>query len=134
MKTEFLRYKKLWLLIGLMMIVFVITETLTSSPIDTGVEVSDKILHTAGYFVLMGWFVQIFHGRKHQLLLAAGFVSMGIVLEFLQGWGGVRQYEVADMLANASGVALAWLLSLTRFIYALLWFEKVVSRQNTTRN
>jgi len=121
MKNMNLRYKKAWLLLGFAMIAFVVFETLTSSPIDMGIKISDKLLHITGYFGMMGWFVQIFHNSKHRLLLAAGFVCMGIALEVLQGWGGHRHYEVADMLANATGVMLAWLLALTRFSY-ILWF------------
>jgi VanZ family protein len=121
MKNMNLRYKKIWLLLGFAMIAFVIFETLTSSPIGTGIKISDKLLHIAGYFGMMGWFVQIIHNNKHRLLLAIGFGCMGIALEILQGWGGIRQYEVADMLANATGVILAWLLALTRFSY-ILWF------------
>jgi len=49
---------------------------------------------------------------------------MGISLEFLQDWGGVRHFEVNDMIANSSGVLLAWVLVLTPFPGLLLWFEK----------
>jgi VanZ family protein len=132
MKNMNLRYKKTWLLLGFVMIAFVVYETLTSSPIGSGMKISDKFLHVAGYFGMMGWFVQIIHNSKHRLLLAAGFVCMGITLEFLQGWGGIRQYEVADMLANATGVMSAWLLALTRFSNILLLVESGLGKQDAT--
>ena len=128
MKKSTLRYQNVWLFIGIAMIVFVIYETLTSSPIQPGFKISDKMLHIVGYFGMMGWFVQIFKSRNQQLVLAVGFVSMGIMLEFIQGWGGIRHYEVADMVANASGVILAWLLSLTRFSDVLFSVETKVIR------
>ena len=131
MKNETLRYKKLWLTIGLLMIAFVVVETLTPSPIGTGMHISDKILHIAGYFGMMGWFVQIFHNRKYQLLMAIGFISMGMMLELVQGWGGVRQYEVADMLANGTGVVLAWLLSLSGFRNILLKVELIILKHKS---
>lgn len=131
MKNETLRYKKLWLTIGLLMIAFVVVETLTPSPIGTGMQISDKVLHITGYFGMMGWFVQIFHNRKYQLLLAIGFISMGMMLEFVQGWGGVRQYEVTDMLANGTGVVLAWLLSLSSFRNILLKVELIILKHRS---
>ena len=130
MKNNNLRYKKTWLLLGFAMIAFVVFETLTSSPIGIGVKISDKILHITGYFGMMGWCVQIIHNSKHRLLLAAGFICMGITLEFLQAWGGARHFEIADMLANATGVGLAWLLALTRFSSILLLIESGLGKQD----
>ena len=118
-----LKYKPLWLVIGYLMIAFVVQQTLTSSPMDTGIKFSDKFLHTVGYFGLMGWFVQIYHQKKMKIIGAVFFISMGISLEFLQGWSGVRQYELNDMLANAMGVVIAWLLSFTRFADVLSYAE-----------
>ena len=115
---------------GFTMITFVVYQTLTSSPLGTGIRISDKLLHITGYFGMMGWFIQIFHERKQKILLAAGFISMGIMLEFIQGWGGIRQYEVADMLANTTGVALAWALAYTRFSNILLTVESVIQNKN----
>ena len=130
MITKNLRYKNFWLVMGFTMITFVVYQTLTSSPLGTGIRISDKLLHITGYFGMMGWFIQIFHDRKQKILLAAGFVSMGIMLEFIQGWGGIRHYEVADMLANTTGVALAWALAYTRFSNILLTVESVIHNKN----
>ena len=121
-----LKYRKLWLFIGYMLIAIVVYQTLTAHPI--GVELlsfSDKFLHTVGYFVLMGWFVQIYHGRQQRILWALFFIIMGVVMEFLQDLSGVRFYEVNDMLANGLGVMLAWILSNTKFSNIILMFEKV---------
>ena len=130
MITKNLRYKNFWLAMGFTMITFVVYQTLTSSPLGTGIRISDKLLHITGYFGMMGWFVQIFNDRKQKILLAAGFIGMGILLEFIQGWGGIRQYEVADMLANTTGVALAWALAYTRFSDILLTVESVIHNKN----
>ena len=87
MITKKLRYKNFWLVMGFTMITFVVYQTLTSSPLGTGIRISDKVLHITGYFGMMGWFIQIFHDKKQKILLATGFISMGIMLEFIQGWG-----------------------------------------------
>ncbi|MBI3188522.1 MAG: VanZ family protein [Gammaproteobacteria bacterium] len=124
-----LKYKKIWIILGLTMIAFVVFQTLTSSPVGSGLKISDKLMHIVGYFGMMGWFVQIFNKRMQQLWLAAGFIILGVVLEFLQGWGGIRHYELADMLANATGVILAWIFAFTRFSVILLWIESGLSRR-----
>jgi len=121
-----LSYKKLWLIIGYSLILFVIYETLTSDPVSIGIPFSDKYMHTVGYFVLMGWFVQIYHQKKQRIFWGVFFITMGISLEFLQDWGGVRYFEVNDMLANSLGVVIAWLLSNTVFSNSLFIFEKLV--------
>lgn len=120
-----LRYRILWLLIGYAMIAFVIVQSLIPSPVSVGFELSDKIYHVVGYFGLMGWFVQIYRGKQERLFWAVIFIAMGILLEFLQGVGGVRHFEINDMIANASGVVIAWVLSGTVFSSCLLWMERI---------
>jgi VanZ family protein len=105
------------------MVLFVIYSSLTSSPVTIDVKFSDKILHVVGYFALTGWFIQIYHTSKMRYLLVTLFISMGIGLEFLQDLGGDRYFEVQDMLANTTGVLLAWLLVKTPFPGLLYWLE-----------
>ena len=57
-------------------------------------------------------------------MLAAAFVAMGIALEFIQGWTGYRDFEVADMLADAAGVAAGWALAPPRLPNLLRGIEK----------
>jgi VanZ family protein len=120
-----LKYEPLWLFVGLSMVIFVVYSSLTSDPmnVDMGFEWQDKVLHTIAYFGLMGWFIQIFHQQKTRYVLAVVFIAMGISLEFLQDFGGVRYFEVSDMFANTLGVLLAWSLVMTPFPKLLSWFE-----------
>lgn len=53
----------------------------------------------------MFWFAQLYPARR---LYAAGFIALGVALEFVQGWLGYRAYEHHDMLANTLGVLLGW--------------------------
>lgn len=108
-----LRFKFLWLTIGYLMVVFVIYSSLSTSEVVLDISLSDKLMHVLGYFGLMGWFMQIYRGKRVGFLLAAIFIVMGISLEFLQELGGVRYFEVADMFANTLGVMIAWALSLS---------------------
>lgn len=127
---KYLKFKSLWLSIGYAMVVFVIYSSLTSDPlnVDMGFKMQDKVLHTVGYFGLMGWFIQIYQQKNAHYILAAIFITMGISLEFLQDFGGVRYFEVNDMVANSAGVLLAWSLVKTPFSKVLFWFEERISQ------
>lgn len=119
-----LKYKPVWLVLGYLMIALVIQQTLTSAPMAVGFEMSDKLLHALGYFVLMGWFVQIYPGVSARMVWGLFFIAMGVVMEYLQGIGGIRHYEVNDMVANGLGVVIAWGMSYTGFSHILEKFEK----------
>lgn len=120
-----LKYKSVWLLIGYALVITLVYQTLTDHPVDVGEHISDKFMHTVGYFILMGWFVQIYHSKQQRILCALFFIAMGISMEFLQDLGGVRFYEVNDMLANGLGVLIAWALSVTKFSNSLIMFEQI---------
>lgn len=71
----------------------------------------DKLEHLTAYGCLMLWFCAAYCGRA-RLIAGLLLVTLGIVLEILQGWGGVRYFEYADMVANSTGVLLGvWLAS-----------------------
>ena len=126
-----LKLRPLWLLIGYMLIAYVIYETLTADPVNVDIHLpfADKYMHALGYFILMGWFVQIYHSKKAKLIGALFFIGMGIGLEFLQEMGGVRYFEVADMIANALGVFIALSLSNTVFEKSLLYIDTMIAKK-----
>ena len=101
-----LRYRKLWLIIGYLLIALVIFLSLTSSPveIDTSLPYEDKLLHMIAYFVLTFWFIQIYHIRHHVIRWVIVFLCLGTLLEYLQGFDANRYSEVADVFANTLGV------------------------------
>ena len=84
------------------MVAAVVWGSLTPSPPAAG---NDKVGHFVVYGVLMFWFAQLYARR---LPFAAGFIALGIALEFAQGWLGYRSFELYDMLANGAGVLLGW--------------------------
>ena len=128
--NEDLVLRSLWLKIGYFLVICVIILTLIPDPYYTlGIDdlfenLSDKAQHLFAYVMLMGWFIQIYHSRKSHLVLATSFILMGVVLEFLQGLGQTRMFEVADMVANSIGVLLTWLVANTRCSNILLYFER----------
>lgn len=81
---------------------------LSLTPSPPGVQVSDKLGHIAAYAALMFWFCWFYRERRTRTALAAGFIALGIALEFAQGALGSRHFEVYDMAANTLGVLLGW--------------------------
>lgn len=119
-----LRYKTLWLSMGISLVVTVIVLSLIAPPKDMMETLpNDKLGHFTAYFVLMGWFAQIYHTNKQRWLYLIGFLMLGLTLEILQGLGGVRQADWLDMLANTAGVISAFLVTKTRLAYILLYIE-----------
>jgi VanZ family protein len=81
--------------------------SLIPSPPAAGFEGGDKLAHFFAYAALTYWFSQ-FYFHSTRLLYALGFAAMGVGLEFAQGALGYRSFELADMIANALGVAAGW--------------------------
>lgn len=69
----------------------------------------DKINHIIAYGTLMGWFAQLY-ARSEHLFIAIYLLAYGIAIELAQGATGYRFFELLDILANSSGILIAWLL------------------------
>lgn len=104
-----LRFRLLWLIAGWMLVLLVIYLSLapTSPPLTK--NQGDKLEHILAYAVLMSWFVNIYMGMTSRTRIAVGLIALGVGLEFVQRWNGYRTFEMADMAANAAGVAAGWL-------------------------
>jgi len=97
--------------------------TLSVSPRlpQTPSQLSDSSLHAAfyaGHALLLLWLTLLIM-EPIRAAIATWFLSTatGLVLEILQGLGGVRHAEFRDALANATGAAFAVLLILaTRLV------------------
>ena len=91
--------------------------SLTPSPPDLGLglESADKLQHVAAYTLLMVLFAWVYRSRASRLGYAALWIALGVGLEFAQAATGYRDFEVADMAADAigvaAGIALAIILS-----------------------
>lgn len=124
-----LRFRKLWLAIGYLLIVLVIYLSLSSSPvtIDTNLPYEDKLFHFIAYFVLTFWFMQIYHIRHYVIAWVALFLCLGLTMEYLQGFNPYRYSETADMAANTLGVMAGFGLSITPLRYILVKLERYIS-------
>ena len=68
-------------------------------------EYSDKLQHFVAYAGLMFWFAALDRRWQARLGYAALWIGMGVALEFAQRSTGQRSFELADMAADALGVA-----------------------------
>ncbi len=125
--SQTLKYRPLWLAVGWLLVALVVYLSLTPRPLELQFSNSDKYSHLLAYFVLMGWFQQLYPAWRSRLLLLGIFVAMGVGIEYLQGLSGVRFFDLADMAANAIGATLAWLLGWTGFSSLLLHLEQRMS-------
>lgn len=124
-----LRFRRLWISVGFIMVLAVVLGSIVSLPGPVSAAMThDKLLHTLAYACLMGWFAQIYRHDLTRLVLVVGLIVMGIAIEFVQGSTGYRQFDIIDMVANTSGVVLAWALAYTRVGNALLWTEQYVCK------
>jgi VanZ family protein len=119
-----LRFIRLWLTIGFLLVGVVCFLTLTPSPPDMGdLPESDKIGHFVAYSTMMLWFGFIFLRGKRYTKIGLAFIVMGIVLESMQGMLEYRNFSYLDMCANACGVIIGWLLARTRLADTLVFVE-----------
>jgi VanZ family protein len=119
-----LRFIRLWLAIGFLLVGVICFLTLIPSPPDMGdFPESDKIGHFIAYSALMLWFGFIYSRGKQYMRVGLAFIVMGIALELIQGMLGYRNFSTLDMGANACGVMIGWLLARTRLAEVLVRFE-----------
>lgn len=116
---------------GATLIAAIFYLSLTPAPIQIPVEEGDKLGHVVAYATLMLWFAEIHPALRRRLACALAFVVMGIAIEFLQRATGYRSFEVADMMADAAGVAAGWAMAPPRTPNLLRWLESLWSRLRT---
>ena len=116
------RYRRLWSWLGWLMVVSVLVLSLMPLSVDLS-EGRDKVSHFVAYGSLMFRFGMLFPGLRNQVISALGFVAMGIAVEYLQRMTGYRSFDVADMVANAIGVAIGWVVVQTPLRRLLQWVE-----------
>lgn len=119
---------RLWQVGGWLLVAAIICLSLMPAPPDLGVDQGDKIGHLAAYAFTMLWFAQHYTALRQRLWLALGLVTLGVAIEYAQRATGYRTFEVADMAADAFGVALGWLAAPPRLPNLLSWAEKRLTR------
>jgi len=105
--------RRLMLAGGWLLAAAIVVLSLMPAPPDIDVPQGDKLGHIAAYFLLSFWFCWLYPAWTTRTAYAAGWIAMGIALEFAQGATGYRSFELADMAANSLGVLLGWGISAT---------------------
>jgi VanZ family protein len=108
-----LRYPRLWLSLGWAAVAFAIVVCLIpANELPHSPNISDKTEHLVAYMLLSLWFAGIYP-RSRYWIIAIGLCVMGVLIEFAQGAMRLgRQADVADVLANSTGVIVGLGLSL----------------------
>lgn len=129
MISDLLRSK--WVAIAWTALIFLLLTMPSAGIPSTGllkIPYVDKIAHLIlfGGFVIF-WSFGLSHGRNHEsmyklfqnlFLISVGY---GILMEFVQAIFTKRAFEVMDMIADASGACLAWIILKVRQKNKPLW-------------
>lgn len=107
-----LRYPRLWLLLGSLLVLAVVVGSLLPGPSMPKVSVGDKLQHAAAYGSLMVWFGGLYPRNRHWLV-AVALVGLGVTLDLLQLTTETRQFDVADIVANSFGILVGLVLSIS---------------------
>ena len=121
-----LRFAVFWWLVGSGLVALVIYGSLATGAPTMGITVSDKILHLGAYGILGTYFSGLVTNRALWVVLVL-FMLMSIALEFLQGAGGQREFEVYDMVFNGLGLMLALVASKLGMRYWCQSIERVLA-------
>lgn len=107
-----LKYHRLWLAIGFVLVgALLVLSLIPDPPKPLDFDWADKLEHFAAYALLMAWFMLIYQERAVRARIAAALVFLGFIIEVLQGMSGARFFDYTDAFANAFGVVLAlWLV------------------------
>lgn len=124
-----LRYPRLWMLPGWILVVIVIVGSVIPDAPLRALRVSDDIMHGSSYAVLMIWFAGLYARNRH-VWIALGVLTLGVAMELVQSRLSYRTFDPADMLANAVGVSVGFALS---FWFLAGWCQRV-ERQLISRH
>ncbi len=109
-----LKYARLWLAGGLLLVVLIVVLSLAPDMPGPSMSGADKLAHILMYLIAMFWFAGIYV-RANWARVGLVLVLLGIIIELLQATSGWREGDWLDALMNLAGVglgiALAWLWS-----------------------
>jgi VanZ family protein len=129
-----MRLRRFWALGGWGLIVTVIVLSLLPVPslkLNFILIDLDKVEHALTYTTLTLWFAQICP-RRTWAGTGLKLLTLGVIIELLQGMTTYRNFSFWDIGANTLGILIGWSLSTAGLSRALIYFEdKLVNRQNS---
>lgn len=110
-----LRHLRLWRSTGRALVLASFAVALLPAPRGMGsIAYGDKIAHAAAFAMIMLWYAQIYSARRDRGRCALGLLALGLGIELLQSLVPYRSADIWDLVADAAGVGLGWLLASTR--------------------
>lgn len=103
-----LKYPRLWLTGGLLLIALLIGLSLAPHVPGPSLAGADKLAHVLMYLTVMLWFAGIYL-RSNWWRVGLLLVLLGAVIELLQATTGWREGDWGDGLMNLAGVGLGML-------------------------
>jgi len=70
--------------------------------------VGDKVAHAGAFGMMMMLCCAVAANRKANAWCAFALIALGVAIELAQSMTGYRDFETDDMLADTTGVLLAW--------------------------
>ncbi|MDT3706017.1 MAG: VanZ family protein [Thiobacillus sp.] len=99
--------ERLWWAAAWLGVAIALVVSLMPPALDEHSGHADKVVHLAGYAVLMFWWAQLILVRRWRLAVAV--LLLGVAIELLQGLTPDRKPDILDVLANSAGVLAGWL-------------------------
>ena len=97
----------IWIMGALLLASAIVAGSLLPGPVVESVATWDKLQHTAAYLVLALWIAGMVDRRRYLWAAASAFL-LGAAVEVAQALlTDTRQGDVLDLVANATGAALA---------------------------
>ena len=101
--------QQLFLIFGFVFLAAVVYLSLSRTVLELPGDTAGHLAHVGAYALMMFSFTRVYRGARSALLIGAGLMVLGVLIEFLQGYGGYRNFERADILADALGIAFGWI-------------------------
>lgn len=106
--TARLRWHRGWVALGLAIMAWTLWMALRPDPrIALAVPDGDKLLHAFAFTCLMGWWGNVYAGRRQRAWAALGCLAFGGFIEFAQWLSPPRDADPFDVLADAVGIGVA---------------------------
>ena len=100
--------QQLFLISGFVFLAAIVYLSLSTTVLELPGDNNGHLAHVGAYALMMFWFTRVYSGARSALLVGAGLMALGVLIEILQGYGGYRNFERADIVADALGIALGW--------------------------
>jgi hypothetical protein len=119
-----LRWHAVWVSLGVLIMLWILWMALTPDPgITLAFPYGDKLLHATTFCCLMGWWGNVYRGRRPRGWAALGCLAFGIFIEFAQWLDPPRDADAWDVFADGTGILMALLLLRTRLASVLAAVE-----------